>query len=122
MGAPITQDDLDIVRDCERALLTGAVRGDRLSAGLLLHPEYREFGKSGRVWDKESVLDLMEDTSELVQIRAEDLETVPLGDDVVLVTYDSVTPGARAHRSSLWVRESGRWQVRFHQGTPIPAA
>ena len=122
MGAPITQDDLDIVRDCERALLTGAFRGDRLSAGLLLHPEYREFGKSGRVWDKKSVLDLMEDTSELVQIRAENVETVPLGDDVVLVTYDSVTPQARAHRSSVWVRESGRWQVRFHQGTPVPAA
>jgi hypothetical protein len=122
VGAPITQDDLDIVRDCERALLTGAVRGDRLSAGLLLHPDYREFGKSGRVWDKESVLDLMEDTSELVQIRAEDLEIVPLGADVVLVTYDSVTPQARAHRSSVWVREAGRWQVRFHQGTPVPAA
>ena len=122
MAAPITQDDLDIVRDCERALLTGAVRGDRLSAGLLLHPQYREFGRSGRVWDKESVLDLMEDTSELVQIRAEDLETVPLGDDVVLVTYDSVTPQGRAHRSSLWVRESGRWQLRFHQGTSVPAA
>ena len=122
MGAPVTQDDLDIVRDCERALLTGAVRGDRLSAGLLLHPQYREFGRSGRVWDKESVLDLMEDTSELVQIRAEDLETVPLGDDVVLVTYDSVAPDGRAHRSSLWVRESGRWQLRFHQGTSVPAA
>jgi hypothetical protein len=122
VGAPITQDDLDIVRDCERALLTGAVRGDRLSAGLLLHPDYREFGKSGRVWDKESVLDLMEDTSELVQIRAEDLEIVPLGADVVLVTYDSVTPQARARRSSVWVREAGRWQVRFHQGTPVPAA
>jgi ribonuclease HI len=122
VGLPITQDDLDIVRDCERALLTGAVRGDRLSAGLLLHPDYREFGKSGRVWDKESVLDLMEDTSELVRIRAEGLDAVPLGDDVVLVTYDSVTPEARAHRSSVWVRESGRWQVRFHQGTPVPPA
>jgi ribonuclease HI len=120
VGLPITQDDLDIVRDCERALLTGAVRGDRLSAGLLLHPDYREFGRSGRVWDKESVLDLMEDTSELVRIRAEGLDAVPLGDDVVLVTYDSVTPEARAHRSSVWVRESGRWQVRFHQGTPVP--
>ena len=122
MGAPVTQDDLDIVRDCERALLTGAVRGDRLSAGLLLHADYREYGRSGRVWDKNAVLDMMQDTAELVQLRAEDLEAVPLGDDVVLVTYDSVTPQARAHRSSVWVRESGRWQVRFHQGTPVPAA
>ena len=32
-----TADDLAVVEDCERALLTGAVRGDRMTAGLLLH-------------------------------------------------------------------------------------
>ena len=122
MGLPITEDDLAIVRDCERALHSGAVRGDRLSAGLLLHPDFREFGQSGRVWDRESVLDLMEDTSARVEITHEDLVATAVGDDVVLVTYDSITPQGRARRSSVWVRDAGRWQLRFHQGTAVPDA
>lgn len=119
MGLPITEDDLAIVRDCERALHRGAVRGDRLSAGLLLHQDFREFGQSGRVWDRESMLDLLEDTSARVEIRHEDLVAAALGDDVVLVTYDSITPSGRARRSSVWLRQAGRWQLRFHQGTPV---
>ena len=122
MGLPTTPDDLAIVRDCERALHTGSVRGDRLSAGLLLHRDFREFGTSGRVWDRESALDMMEDTSSRGQVKDEDLVATALGDDVVLVTYDSLTPEGRARRSSIWVREDGRWQVRFHQGTTVPAA
>ena len=122
MGLPITEDDLAIVRDCERALHSGAVRGDRLSAGLLLHRDFREFGQSGRLWDRESMLDLMEDTSARVEIKHEGLVATALGDDVVLVTYDSITPQGRARRSSVWLRHAGRWQLRFHQGTPVTPA
>lgn len=116
-GLP-TADDLAVVEDCERALLTGAVRGDRMSASLLLHRDFREVGKSGRVWDRESVLAMMEDTAGAVQARAEDVVARALAPDVVLLTFDSVTPQERAHRSSVWVRESGRWQLLHHQGTP----
>jgi hypothetical protein len=120
IGMP-TQDDCDIVRDCELALLTGAVRGDRASAILLLHEDFHEFGASGVVWDRESILDMMEEEAAegRVDIKAEDLVTSALGPGVVLVTYDSVTPTRRAHRSSVWVRERGRWQVRHHQGTVV---
>ena len=114
-----TQDDCDIVKDCELALLRGAVRGDRTSASLLLHKEFRELGASGVVWDRAAILDLME--SESAQgpedIRAVDVVATGLAPDVVLVTYDSVTPTRRAHRSSVWLREGGRWQLRHHQGT-----
>ena len=58
-GMP-TQDDCDIVKDCELALLRGAVRGDRTSATLLLHKDFHELGASGAVWDRESILDMME--------------------------------------------------------------
>ncbi|KQZ89402.1 hypothetical protein ASD62_08885 [Phycicoccus sp. Root563] len=116
-----TQDDCDIVKDCELALLRGAVRGDRTSATLLLHRDFHEFGASGVVWDRESVLDMMEAEAAEgpVDIKAVDLVTTGLGPGVVLVTYDSVTPTRRAHRSSVWLREAGRWQVRHHQGTVV---
>ncbi|WP_056920385.1 DUF4440 domain-containing protein [Phycicoccus sp. Root101] len=116
-----TQDDCDIVKDCELALLRGAVRGDRTSATLLLHRDFHEFGASGAVWDRDSVLDMMEAEAAEgpVDIKAVDLVTTGLGPGVVLVTYDSVTPTRRAHRSSVWLREAGRWQVRHHQGTVV---
>lgn len=42
--------------------------------------------------------------------------------DVALATYTSeVRTGDKieiGRRSSLWVKDSGRWQLRFHQGTP----
>jgi ribonuclease HI len=52
--------------------------------------------------------------------RAEDLVATGLAPEVVLVTYDSVTQAGRARRSSVWVRDRGRWQLRAHQGTPVP--
>ena len=122
MGAPITDDDLAIVRDCELAINSGALRGDRPSASALLHEDFHEFGQSGRVWDKESVLDLMEDTAEQSRIEVVDLQAFALGTDAVLATYDTVTPEGRAHRSSVWVRAGGRWQLRHHQGTAVPIA
>jgi hypothetical protein len=115
-----TADDLAVVEDCERALLTGAVRGDRVTAGLLLHKDFREVGQSGRVWDRDSVLDMMEVEAHAgpVAIRAEGVSANGLAPDVVLLTFDSVTADGRAHRSSVWVREAGRWQLLHHQGTP----
>jgi len=119
-----TADDLAVVEDCERALLTGAVRGDPLTAGLLLHRDFREVGQSGRVWDRGSVLEMMEQESHSgpVDIRAEDVVATGLAPDVVLLTFDSVTARGRTHRSSVWVRETGRWQLLHHQGTSVPPA
>jgi ribonuclease HI len=114
-----TADDLAVVEDCERALLTGAVRGDRMTASLLLHKDFREVGRSGRVWDRDSILDLMEAEAHegAADIRAEDLVATALAAHVVLLTFDSVSERGRTHRSSVWVRESGRWQLLYHQGT-----
>ena len=116
-----TADDLAVVEDCERALLTGAVRGDPVTASLLLHKDFREVGQSGRVWDRVSVLEMMEQEAHdgPVDIRAEDVVATGLAPDVVLLTFDTVTDRGRAHRSSVWVREAGRWQLVHHQGTSV---
>ena len=118
-----TDDDLDVVRDCERALLTGAVRGDRMSAGLLIHEDFREVGASGRVWDRERVLTMMEEEAAAGPFRVDagDMAAAGLAPDVVLVTYETRSDAGHARRSSVWVRERGRWQLRHHQGTRVPS-
>jgi len=118
-----TDDDLAVVQDCERALLTKAVRGDRTSAGLLIHEDFREVGASGRVWHRDDILDLMEQEAAAAppRIRATDMVAVGLAPDVVLVTYETHSEAGHARRSSVWLRARGRWQLRHHQGTRVPA-
>jgi ribonuclease HI len=113
-----TVDDLAVVEDCERALLTGAVRGDRVTASLLLHKDFREVGQSGRIWDRESILEVMEGSAEPNRLKAQELHARGLAPDVVLLTYVSSDGAGHAHRTSVWVREAGRWQLLHHQGTP----
>ena len=84
----------------------------------LIADDFFEFGQSGRVWTAESIREVMEvPPSEPAVI--ERFEVAELADGVVLVTY--VMPGEPAvNRSSIWIRREGRWQMRFHQGTPRP--
>jgi len=47
-----------------------------------------------------------------------------LAEDIALLTYRSTRPTAlktasQALRSSLWIYRDHRWQMLFHQGTPI---
>jgi ribonuclease HI len=118
-----TDDDLAVVQDCERALLAGAVRGDRTSAGLLIHEDFREVGASGRTWDRGRILTMMEEeaTAGPFSVDASDMAAVGLAPGVVLVTYETRSDAGHARRSSVWLKERGRWQLRHHQGTLVPA-
>ena len=104
----------------ELALLTPGVRGSTTDAKTLLHPAYTEFGQSGKSWDRDSVTAMMA-AADAQPIKANDLTATRLDDAVILITYISErASGARACRTSVWVREHHTWMLRHHQGTPIP--
>ncbi|MGA2727143.1 MAG: DUF4440 domain-containing protein [Terracidiphilus sp.] len=106
----------------EMLLLDPAVRRDRDRVAALLACDFFEFGASGRVWTRAQILDLLA-TEEYSPPVLEDFACHRIADDVVLVTYRTVRmneeTGKReaALRSSLWIRRSERWIIRFHQGT-----
>ena len=89
---------------------------DGIDGGLLslIADDFVEFGRSGRVWTRDSIRELLEG-SPGPPVPIDRFEVAELGDGVALVTYRA----ALANRSSVWVRRDGRWQLRFHQGTPI---
>ncbi len=100
----------------ELLLVDPAVRACPVRVLALLHPEFTEFGSSGRVWDRDSVMaGIGEDSDAIV---ASDVVAHRLADQVVLVTYTTQRGEQRARRSSLWVRRDDAWLLRFHQGTP----
>jgi hypothetical protein len=106
----------------EMLLLDPAVRRDRARVSALLANDFSEFGASGRIWTRDQILDLLA-TEEYSPPVVEDFACHRIADDVVLVTYRTVRinkeTGQReaALRSSLWIRRSGTWKIRFHQGT-----
>jgi hypothetical protein len=106
----------------EQQLLQHSTRRDATALTSLLAEDFREFGGSGRVYTRQQIID---------ELAAESSPTITLNDplcqqlteDIALLTYRSTgtTAKAASHalRSSLWVYRDNRWQMIFHQGTPI---
>jgi hypothetical protein len=117
---PKLEDTIDTeqFRALEESLWCAETRFDRVHLQDVLHPDFFEFGRSGRVWTRDDTL-----ATEPGHIDAQlrDFTVHQLGDDAVLVTYTSYVRHqqmAVGRRSSIWVRTGSSWQLRFHQGTP----
>lgn len=107
------------VVELERLLLRADIRADGRRLEALLHPDFREFGSSGRVWDRATIVEALVADPEAPG-AAEAFEPARLAEDVVLLTY-RVRGDAGSLRSSLWVRDGASgWRLRFHQGTRTP--
>ena len=101
----------------ERSLLTDEVRGDPAAVAALLHPQWQEIGRSGRVWTREEMLAAVGPLDERVELEVIAIDRIDA--DTLLLVWRAVREsGESTLRSSLWVRERGEWQQRFHQGTP----
>lgn len=114
--------DVEAARALEESLLDSAIRQSPERLAVLIAVDFVEFGSSGRTFCKQDVLDAAQSLP-VVATPLADLHVAVLGDDAVLVTYRSTTRHAdgsavEALRSSVWVHRDGRWQMRFHQGTP----
>jgi hypothetical protein len=116
---PATATELERL---ELLLMDPAVRRDRERVAGLLAEDFQEFGSSGRVWTREMTLDELPRETYSPPV-VECFECRMLGGDVALVTYRAVRSNEATGeltvtlRSSIWVRTSGNWKMRFHQGT-----
>lgn len=120
MQSTSADPDVQDVIERELRLLDPAVRQSPTAAADLLDPDFYEFGASGRVWDRRSVLDMMP-TDDAEPTVATDITATRLAENIVLVTYRSRRGVRTALRSSVWRRlDGGTWRVFFHQGTPQP--
>ena len=107
----------------ERQLLDPEVRRqpDRMRA--LLHPQFVEFGASGRIWNVESIIEALTSEQTSHEIMATDFLASALAPDVILLTFKTDSAGRVYLRSSVWVRiDDDQWLLRFHQGTVITSS
>jgi hypothetical protein len=110
----------DVVMDLEAELLAPGARasGERLAA--LIAEDFLEVGAAGQSFGKAEVLARLPYESG-VTFTTGSMRAHALASTVVLVTYSVQRTheghSASSKRSSLWVKGSDGWQMRYHQGT-----
>lgn len=84
-----------------------------------IHDEFIEFGKSGEVFDKTSIIEYLNNLDTDRDIEILSFEIKNLKEDFVLANYISNEneDGIKALRTSIWVKENMNWKLYFHQGT-----
>lgn len=110
--------DIDAVIGFEKELLLDKVRSDLNRLRELLHPQFSEFGSSGRIWTRNRLL--AEIAPMPVRVGFEPIASDKLADDVILLRWRAVGAHNSWLRSSVWQRLDGRWRLLFSQGTQVP--
>jgi hypothetical protein len=119
---------LPILQALEVELHHPGVRCSRERLEALLHPEFHEVGRSGRAYTRETVINFLVAEQERAHVVSEQFKVAELAPDLALLTYRSahqLADGQRSThtlRSSLWLRTTVGWQLRYHQGTPAAQA
>lgn len=101
----------------EKALLSDAVRSDKSRFRDHLHPDFCEFGSTGKVRNRSR--SVVEVRPLEIRVRYEPIGVDRLSADLILLRWRAVAPTARWLRSSLWQRVDGVWLLRFTQATRI---
>ncbi len=84
----------------------------------LLHPQFSEFGASGRIWTRNR---LLADIAPMpVRVSYEPIAADRLADDVILLRWRAVGAHSTWLRSSVWQLVDGSWRLLFSQGTQVP--
>ncbi|MCU1472795.1 DUF4440 domain-containing protein [Amnibacterium sp.] len=110
------------LQELEESLWRPQTRYDEAWMRRVLHPEFLEFGRSGRVYDLAASL-VVEPGAFEAELPLPGFAVTEPAPGVALATYVSrvrYDEGVlAANRSSLWIRDGAVWRLRFHQGTPV---
>lgn len=117
-----TNIDLDTLRKLEESLWIPATRFNKKHMDGILATDFFEFGRSGRVYDRDTSLNAsFQEFSTTLPLANFTLHSI--SEDVMLITYISEAEFngeiERANRSSIWLKTSKGWLLKFHQGTPL---
>ncbi|MEW6412518.1 MAG: DUF4440 domain-containing protein [Candidatus Zixiibacteriota bacterium] len=115
----------DLLYQLETRLFQPDVRHSREQLTELIAEEFVEFGSSGCIYDRDSIIASLAEESSM-RISISDFKCVALSSEVALVTYRATItegdqPTGDSLRSSIWKIVNGNWRMVFHQGTPTAA-
>lgn len=115
----------NIIRSLEEALHQSDIRQSTADLEQLLHPEFCEIGRSGTLYTKADTVKSLTAVAEQPTIWSDHYQLYPIDQHTVQLIYYTARldkDGRKSRctwRSSLWVKNEGTWQLRFHQGTAV---
>ena len=108
----------NLIKKLEESLLLAEVRNSKEKLELLLHDDFLEYGKSGRVYTKHLTIEALTKEKNESKIKLFDFELKELSEGAVLALYKTKSLNQITLRSSIWKKHSQYgWQLFFHQGT-----
>lgn len=125
-GKPLTdlsEEERESLEALEETLWRVETRYDPEVMDRTFAAEFVEVGRSGRRFERSEILFEPDPEAAIdASLPLPDYCVVLIAPDVALATYTSEVRHRgdleRGRRSSLWTKVQGRWQLRFHQGTP----
>lgn len=80
-----------------------------------------EFGSSGRINDRDSIIYYLSNLTDNREIDILDFKLSVLSDTIIMANYRSLIKenNSYALRTSIWKKEEDQWKIYFHQGTPM---
>ncbi len=118
---------LEQLKSAEVDLQRPEIRRDARTAGAYLHESFIEFGRSGQIYDRTRMLEMLQTEEPRGRIVSQDYAVARLDENAALLTYRTAVvegPGSlhrHTLRASLWIKTPNGWKLRFHQGTPTDA-
>ncbi|MDJ0568907.1 MAG: nuclear transport factor 2 family protein [Pleurocapsa sp. MO_192.B19] len=117
-----SQNDCEELKLLEEGLWQSNFRFDISKMEKFLAPDFFEFGRSGRIYQRADTLNVPSQEIPCV-IPLINFKVRFISFDVAQITYISIVNypegEERSLRSSIWSRSDNKWQLKFHQGTPL---
>ena len=123
MNSVLSAEDHAQLTRLEESMWIEATRFDGAFMQNALAPDFFEFGKCGKMHTRNAVLAAARHAID-VRLPLRDFKIRLLDEGTAQITYISeIGTGDKrllARRSSIWSKTSRGWQLRFHQGIPLP--
>ena len=110
----------------EKNLIEAKKKDDNAFFKRTLTGDFSLVGVDGKLLDGREAVDNLGDSG-LMELTPYDMKVLTAGADAAIVTYDAVVretpeddqglPPRYQHFSSVWVKRSGEWKLKFHQAT-----
>ena len=118
----ISSQDRETLEHLEEQLWREETRFDTQRMNELIADDFFEFGRSGRVYQRQDTFAVTSQTIDAV-LPLPEFHVRLLNENTAQVTYNSAVKYdgvvEYARRSSIWSRTISGWILRFHQGTPF---
>jgi hypothetical protein len=116
----MNNEDREILERLEEALWRSETRFDTSFMNKVIAEDFFEFGRSGRVYQRQDTLAAGFQAIDAV-LPLPDFQARLLNENTAHITYNSAVMSngvvEHARRSSIWSRTESGWVLRFHQGT-----